>query len=137
MSKNVSNRDRLIRVAIAVVAVIGALVVGGSSVLGVVLLVGAAIMVVTAGVGFARSTGFSGSVRTRVHRRPMPGFEASPPGPSEGPCNHYTPWGTIGHRANVRRCHRVQPRNLRHVSQGHLLRLRHARRPSAGQRARR
>ena len=51
MSKNVSNRDRLIRVAIAVVAVIGALVVGGSSVLGVVLLVGAAIMVVTAGVG--------------------------------------------------------------------------------------
>ena len=52
MSKNVSNRDRLIRVAIAVVAVIGALVVGGSSVLGVVLLVGAAIMVVTAGVGF-------------------------------------------------------------------------------------
>jgi hypothetical protein len=45
------QRDRLIRVAIAVVAVIGALVVGGSSVLGVVLLVGAAIMV-TAGVGF-------------------------------------------------------------------------------------
>ena len=52
MSRNVSNLDRLIRVAIAVVAVIGALVVGGSSVLGVVLLVGAAIMVVTAGVGF-------------------------------------------------------------------------------------
>ena len=52
MSRNVSNRDRLIRVAIAVVAAVGALVVGGSSVLGVVLLVGAAIMVVTAGVGF-------------------------------------------------------------------------------------
>ena len=52
MSRNVSNLDRLIRVAVAVVAVVGAVVVGASSVLGIVLFVVAAILLVTAAVGF-------------------------------------------------------------------------------------
>ena len=52
MSRNESNLDRMIRVAVAVVAVVGALAVGASSVLGVVLVIVAAILVVTAAVGF-------------------------------------------------------------------------------------
>jgi Inner membrane protein YgaP-like, transmembrane domain len=52
MSRNESNLDRMIRVAVAVVAVVGALAVGASSVLGVVLAIVAAILVVTAAVGF-------------------------------------------------------------------------------------
>jgi uncharacterized membrane protein len=52
MSRNESNLDRMIRVAVAAVAVVGALAVGASSVLGVVLAIVAAILVVTAAVGF-------------------------------------------------------------------------------------
>lgn len=52
MSRNESNLDRMIRVAVAVVAVVGALAVGASSVPGVVLVIVAAILVVTAAVGF-------------------------------------------------------------------------------------
>ena len=52
MSRNESNVDRMIRVAVAVVAVIGAVAVGASSVLGVVMFVVAGILLVTAAVGF-------------------------------------------------------------------------------------
>ena len=52
MSRNVSNVDRLIRLAVALLAVIGAIVVGASSLFGVVLLIVAAILLVTAAVGF-------------------------------------------------------------------------------------
>lgn len=52
MSRNESNLDRMIRIAAAVVAVIGAVAVGASSALGVVLFIVAAILVVTAAVGF-------------------------------------------------------------------------------------
>jgi len=52
MSRNESNLDRMIRVAVAVVAVIGAVAVGSSSVLGVILFVAAGILLVTAAVGF-------------------------------------------------------------------------------------
>jgi Protein of unknown function (DUF2892) len=52
MSRNESNLDRMIRIAAAVVAVIGAVAVGASSVLGLVLLVVAAILLVTSAVGF-------------------------------------------------------------------------------------
>lgn len=52
MSRNVSNLDRLIRVAVAVVAFVGAIAVGATSVLGVVLFVVAAVMLVTAAAGF-------------------------------------------------------------------------------------
>ena len=66
MSRNESNLDRMIRVAVAVVAVVGALAVGASSVLGVVLAIVAAILVVTAAVGFCplyRLLGISTDVR--------------------------------------------------------------------------
>jgi hypothetical protein len=52
MNKNVSNTDRVIRVVIAIAAVLGAFAVGASSVLGIILFVVAAIMLVTAVVGF-------------------------------------------------------------------------------------
>jgi len=52
MSKNESNADRIIRVVIAIAAVLGAFAVGASSVLGIILFVVAAIMLVTAAVGF-------------------------------------------------------------------------------------
>ena len=52
MSRNESNLDRMIRVAAAVLAVIGAVAVGASSVLGVVMFVVAGILLVTAAVGF-------------------------------------------------------------------------------------
>jgi len=52
MSRNESNLDRMIRLAVAVVAVIGAVAVGASSVLGVVMFIGAGILLVTAAVGF-------------------------------------------------------------------------------------
>ena len=52
MSRNESNVDRMIRVAVAVVAVIGAVAVGASSVLGFVMFVVAGIVLVTAAVGF-------------------------------------------------------------------------------------
>ena len=52
MSSNISGADRIIRLVIAVAAVIGALAVGASSVLGIILFVVAAIMLVTAAVGF-------------------------------------------------------------------------------------
>ena len=52
MSRNESNLDRMIRVAVAVVAVIGAVAVGASSVLGVLLFVVGGILLVTAAVGF-------------------------------------------------------------------------------------
>ncbi|MEI6363025.1 MAG: DUF2892 domain-containing protein [Actinomycetes bacterium] len=52
MSKNESNADRIIRVVIAIAAVLGAFAVGASSVLGIILFVVAAVMLVTAAVGF-------------------------------------------------------------------------------------
>jgi hypothetical protein len=52
MSRNESNLDRMIRVALAVVAVVGAVIIGASSLLGAVLFVVAGILLVTAAVGF-------------------------------------------------------------------------------------
>ena len=52
MSKNESNLDRMIRVAVAVVAIVAGVAVGSSSLLGIVLFVVAAVMLVTAAVGF-------------------------------------------------------------------------------------
>ena len=52
MSTNESPIDRVIRVLIAVAAVVVAFVVGASSVLGIILFVVAAIMLVTAATGF-------------------------------------------------------------------------------------
>lgn len=52
MVKNESTLDRAIRLVIAVVAVVGALLAGAGSVLGIILFVVAAIMLVTALVGF-------------------------------------------------------------------------------------
>jgi Protein of unknown function (DUF2892) len=52
MKRNLGNADRIIRVGIAVSAVIGAGVVGFGSLLGIVLLVVAVVMVVTAAIGF-------------------------------------------------------------------------------------
>jgi Protein of unknown function (DUF2892) len=52
MQKNVGTIDRIIRVAIALAAVIGAGVVGFGSLLGIVLLVVAVVMVATAAVGW-------------------------------------------------------------------------------------
>jgi len=52
MRSNVSNLDRLVRVVIAVAAVIVAFAVGAASPLGIVLCVVAAVMIVTAAVGF-------------------------------------------------------------------------------------
>jgi hypothetical protein len=52
MSSNTSNADRIIRVIIAIAAVIGAFAVGASSVFGIILLVVAAVMLVTAAIGF-------------------------------------------------------------------------------------
>jgi hypothetical protein len=52
MSSNTSGLDRIIRLVIAVVAVVIAFVVGASSVLGIILFVVAAVMLVTAAVGF-------------------------------------------------------------------------------------
>jgi len=52
MSTNESGVDRIIRVVIAIAAVVGAFAVGPSSVLGIILFVVAAIMLVTAAVGF-------------------------------------------------------------------------------------
>jgi hypothetical protein len=50
--KNVGSTDRIVRFAVAAVAVVLALVVGAGSVGGVVLLAVAAIMAVTGAVGF-------------------------------------------------------------------------------------
>ena len=52
MSKNESNLDRMIRVAVAVIAIVAGVAVGSSSLLGIVLFVVAAVMLVTAAVGF-------------------------------------------------------------------------------------
>jgi hypothetical protein len=52
MMKNESAMDRIVRVLIAVIAVVVALVVGAGSVLGIILFVVAAIMLVTGAVGF-------------------------------------------------------------------------------------
>jgi zinc transporter ZupT len=52
MSSNTSKADRIIRVIIAIAAVIGAFAVGASSVFGIILLVVAAVMLVTAAIGF-------------------------------------------------------------------------------------
>ncbi len=52
MNANVSTLDRIIRLAVAVVATIAAFSVGASSLLGIVLLLVAVIMVVTAVMGF-------------------------------------------------------------------------------------
>lgn len=52
MSANESTIDRIIRVAIAVVAAIIAVIVGPSTVLGIILFIVAAIMLLTAAIGF-------------------------------------------------------------------------------------
>jgi hypothetical protein len=52
MAANVGNADKAIRVILAVVAVILALVAGASSPLGIILFVVAAILLVTALAGF-------------------------------------------------------------------------------------
>ena len=52
MSTNMNGLDRIIRLVIAVAAVIAAFAVGASSVFGIILFVIAAIMLVTAAVGF-------------------------------------------------------------------------------------
>ena len=52
MSRNESNLDRMIRVAVAVIAIVAGVAVGSSSLLGIVLFVVAAVMLVTAAVGF-------------------------------------------------------------------------------------
>jgi zinc transporter ZupT len=52
MSSNTSTADRIIRVIIAIAAVIGAFAVGASSVFGIILFVVAAVMLVTAAIGF-------------------------------------------------------------------------------------
>jgi Inner membrane protein YgaP-like, transmembrane domain len=51
MKTNVGNTDKIIRVAIAVVAVLAAFAVGFGSLLGILLLAVAVIMVVTAATG--------------------------------------------------------------------------------------
>lgn len=52
MSRNVGTADRVVRLVLAVAAVIGALVVGAGSAVGIVLFVVAAVLVATAAVGF-------------------------------------------------------------------------------------
>lgn len=52
MTTNTGTADRAIRVAVALVAVIAAWLIGFGSIAGIVLLVVAAIMLVTAAVGF-------------------------------------------------------------------------------------
>ena len=52
MTKNESNLDRVVRLAIAAVALGAAAVLGFTTIAGIVLLVVAAIMVGTAAVGF-------------------------------------------------------------------------------------
>ena len=52
MTKNESSVDRIIRVVVAVAALVGAFALGFSSVWGWVLVAVAAIMLVTAAVGF-------------------------------------------------------------------------------------
>ncbi|MBI4944010.1 MAG: DUF2892 domain-containing protein [Actinobacteria bacterium] len=52
MVRNESAADRIIRLVVAVVAVVVAFTVGAGSALGIVLLVVGAVMLVTAAVGF-------------------------------------------------------------------------------------
>ena len=52
MSRNESPIDRIIRLVIAVAAVVVAFLVGPSTVLGIILFVVAAVMLLTAAVGF-------------------------------------------------------------------------------------
>lgn len=52
MTANVGTSDRVVRLVLALLAVVGAVLVGASSALGIVLLVVAAVLVVTAAVGF-------------------------------------------------------------------------------------
>jgi hypothetical protein len=52
MTANVGTSDRVVRLVLALLAVVGAFLVGASSALGIVLLVVAAVLVVTAAVGF-------------------------------------------------------------------------------------
>lgn len=52
MTTNEGTVDRSIRVALAVAAVVGAVLVGASSVLGIVLLVVAGVLLLTAATGF-------------------------------------------------------------------------------------
>lgn len=52
MRTNESSVDRVIRAALAAVAVVVALLVGAGSVLGIILFVIAAILLITAAVGF-------------------------------------------------------------------------------------
>ncbi|HWS58528.1 MAG TPA: DUF2892 domain-containing protein [Actinotalea sp.] len=52
MTTNTSTTDRIIRVVLALAALVGAFAVGVGSVLGVVLVVLAVVLLVTAAVGF-------------------------------------------------------------------------------------
>ncbi len=52
MSNNVGNLDRVVRLALAVVAAVVAFAVGISSALGIVLALVAVVLVVTSAVGF-------------------------------------------------------------------------------------
>lgn len=52
MSRNEGTADRVIRLVVAVVAVLAAFAVGAGSALGIVLLVVGAVMLVTAATGF-------------------------------------------------------------------------------------
>ena len=52
MTANVGTPDRVVRVVLALLALVGAFLAGASSALGIVLLVVAAVLVVTAAVGF-------------------------------------------------------------------------------------
>ncbi len=52
MTTNEGTVDRSIRVALAVAAVVGAVLVGASTVLGIVLLVVAGVLLLTAATGF-------------------------------------------------------------------------------------
>jgi uncharacterized membrane protein len=52
MSHNVGSADRIIRVALAVVAALAAFALGASSLVGVVLFVVAGVLLVTAAAGF-------------------------------------------------------------------------------------
>lgn len=52
MKKNIGNTDRMVRIALAVLLVVGAWMAGFGTVGGIILLVLAAVMLVTSAIGF-------------------------------------------------------------------------------------
>lgn len=52
MKRNTGNLDRIIRLVLAVAAIVGAAVLGWGTIAAIVLLIVAAILIVTAAVGF-------------------------------------------------------------------------------------